>query len=121
MSNVKIPEEYLSFDYGFSAVDTPDITPEVQVPQVSPEFEDKIDILHDKIDALSKLMYRLEETGTEHASEAELRDKIRMLEAIIVPLLNNLLKTADKEYIFWPGRGHIIQKQLEKVLEITRG
>jgi hypothetical protein len=120
---IVIPAEYQAFDYGFSGVDSPEIRVEVPVAvsPSSPELEEKIDDLGNKIDALSKLMYRLEETDNENTSEAELRDKIRMLEAITVPLLNNLLKTADKSYIFWPNRGPTIEKQLQKVLEITRG
>ena len=72
-------------------------------------------------DALIHISLNSEETDNENTSEAELRDKIRMLEAITVPLLNNLLKTADKDYIFWPNRGPTIEKKLQKVLEITRG
>ena len=38
-----------------------------------------------------------------------------------MPLLVNLLKTADKEYIHWPNRGPIIKAQIDKILELTRG
>jgi len=122
-STIVIPAEYQAFDYGFSGVDSPEVRVEVPVAVSpgSPALEDKIDDLKSKIDVLSKLMYRLEETDNENTNEAELRDKIRMLEAITVPLLNNLLKTADKDYIYWPNRGPTIEKQLQKVLEITRG
>lgn len=122
-STVKIPEEYLSFDYGFSAVDSPETTttqPQLQ-PEVSLEVEEKLEELTGKIDKLVSLMYRMEESGDERETEAELKDKIRTLEAIIVPLLNNLLKTAEKDYIYWPNRQTTVQKQLEKVLLITRG
>ena len=119
--DVDIPEEYLSFDYGFSAVDDPGAREELPLAAISPEVENKIDTLHDKIDVLSKLMHRLEKTGDDNATESELKDKIRTLEAMIVPLLNNLLKTADRDYIYWPKRTETIKKQLQKVLEITRG
>tara|TARA_R100000995_G_scaffold82630_1_gene56791 strand:+ start:41 stop:412 length:372 start_codon:yes stop_codon:yes gene_type:complete len=120
-----IPEEYLSYDFGFSAVDDPyqakEQTQETVTASVSEDVEKKLDSIEDKIQALTSLMYRMEEDGTERASEAELRDKIRKLEAIIVPLLNNLLKTADKDYIHWPNRASAVEQQLQKVLEITRG
>jgi len=122
-STVKIPEEYLSFDYGFSGVDSPETTttqPQLQ-PEVSLEVEEKLEDLSSKIDKLVSLMYRMEESGDERETEAELKDKIRTLEAIIVPLLNNLLKTAEKDYIWWPNRAPTISAQLEKVLKITRG
>ena len=123
MANV--PEEYLSFDYGFSAVDDPaeavekDSTP--VKAEMSEDVEKKLGDIEDKIQALTSLMFRMEEGQDERVSEAELRDKVRQLEAIIVPLLNNLLKTSAKPYIHWPNRKEICEKQLEKVLEITRG
>jgi len=117
-----VPAEYLSLDYGFSAVDETAIrkTDVVDTPVESTSSADILRI-EEKIDALTSLVFRLEERGDENATEAQLKDKIRKLEAIIVPLLNNLLKTADKEYILWPNRGPIVQKQLDAVLAITRG
>jgi hypothetical protein len=38
-----------------------------------------------------------------------------------MPLLVNLLKTADKEYIHWPNRATQVQSTIDKVLAITRG
>ena len=32
-----------------------------------------------------------------------------------------LLKTSNKDYIYWPNRSTIIETQLNKVLSITRG
>ena len=117
-----VPAEYLSLDYGFSAVDETAIrkTDVIDTPVESTSSADILRI-EEKIDALTSLVFRLEERGDENATEAQLKDKIRKLEAIIVPLLNNLLKTADKEYILWPNRGPIVQKQLDAVLAITRG
>ena len=43
------------------------------------------------------------------------------LEKIIIPFLTKLRDTGDKEYIFWPNRGPILDKQIEKVLKLTRG
>lgn len=120
-----VPEEYLSFDYGFSAVDDPtegvETDPTPVKAEMSEDVEKKLESIEDKIQALTTLMFRMEEGQDERVSEAELRDKVRQLEAIIVPLLNNLLKTSAKPYIHWPNRKEICEKQLEKVLEITRG
>ena len=117
-----VPAEYLSLDYGFSAVDESAIR-KVDVGDAPVESTSPTDILRieEKIDALTSLVFRLEERGDENVTEAQLKDKIRKLEQIIVPLLNNLLKTADKEYILWPNRGPVVQKQLDAVLAITRG
>ena len=43
------------------------------------------------------------------------------LEKMIIPLLKNLMKNPEKEYIYWPNRTDKIQKQIDKILEITRG
>ena len=47
--------------------------------------------------------------------------KLQQLEAIIIPFLEKLRDTGDKEYIFWPNRKPAINKQIEKLLELTRG
>lgn len=121
-NEIKIPTEYEIWDYGFSGVDSPNQeVPPPPPPVVSAETEDKIEAILDKVNLILNTMYRIEETNNEDDSEAELRDKVRQLEAIIVPLLNNLLKSADKDYIYWPNRRDLIEAQLKKVLSITRG
>ena len=42
------------------------------------------------------------------------------LEKIIVPFLTKLHSTGDKEYIYWPNRKPVIEKQIEKILKLTR-
>ena len=42
------------------------------------------------------------------------------VEALILPLLNNLAKSTDNEYIYWPGRREILEKQIEKITAHTR-
>ena len=37
------------------------------------------------------------------------------------PLLHNLMKNPENEYIKWPGRTDIIQSQINKIVAITRG
>jgi hypothetical protein len=86
----------------------------VKVPQEYADFDfgftgvDESEIKRDVLQELS-------------VKEQELALKVKTLEAIIVPLLNNLIKTADKEYIYWPDRKEKCQEMLEKVLKTTRG
>ena len=93
---IKIPQEYLGYDFGFTGVDESEIK------------QDVLQALDEKHQALTE-------------KEQELADKIKTLESIIVPLLNNLIKTADKAYIHWPNRKEKCQEMLEKVLKTTRG
>ena len=45
---------------------------------------------------------------------------IKNLDNFIRPLLENLAKDSDKEYIYWPNRVSIIQKKLEELNEIQK-
>jgi hypothetical protein len=39
---------------------------------------------------------------------------------MIIPFLQKLHSTGDKEYIYWPNRKPMIEKQIEKILKLTR-
>ena len=52
--------------------------------------------------------------------ESTYKDKLYEVEKVVMPLLVNLLKTSDKEYIYWPKRKDQIEKQIDKVLSLTR-
>jgi len=47
-------------------------------------------------------------------------DKLKEVERVILPLLYNLKKNESKEYIYWPNRTDILDKQIQRVLSITR-
>ena len=46
--------------------------------------------------------------------------KLKELETLVIPMLKGLMKNADKEYIYWPDRTPILEKQIKKVYSITR-
>lgn len=46
--------------------------------------------------------------------------RIGELEKMIIPFLTKLHSTGDKEYIYWPNRKPAIEKQIEKILKLTR-
>ena len=52
--------------------------------------------------------------------EEEYTVKMDNIEKLIMPLLYNLLKNPDKEYILWPNRTEVIQRQIDKILQVTR-
>ena len=52
--------------------------------------------------------------------ESECTTKMKSLEKLIMPLLANLAKNPDKEYILWPNRKAAIEAQAKKILAITR-
>jgi len=51
----------------------------------------------------------------------EYRTRLVQVEKIIMPFLTNLLKSQSQPYIHWPNRGPIIEKQIQKILTLTRG
>ena len=46
--------------------------------------------------------------------------KLKELETLVIPMQKGLMKNAEKEYIYWPDRTPILEKQIEKVYSITR-
>jgi septal ring factor EnvC (AmiA/AmiB activator) len=62
---------------------------------------------------------RTVETVKNTLSETEQR--LMQLEKMIIPFLKKLHSTGDKEYIYWPNRKPVIEKQIEAILKLTRG
>tara|TARA_Y100001937_G_scaffold121964_1_gene181573 strand:- start:1963 stop:2490 length:528 start_codon:yes stop_codon:yes gene_type:complete len=104
-----------------------------------PDFSEAVDFarLEEKIDTIvqleqGELSQMLESQTTnikaildeveERKAEVdkEYCDKLKQVEQMVLPLLYNLLKNPDKEYIYWPKRTEIIQKQIQRILEITK-
>lgn len=59
-------------------------------------------------------------TDVKSSSEEQHKKTLQTLEKLILPLLVNLMKNPEKEYIHWPNRVSMIEKQIERILEITR-
>ena len=51
----------------------------------------------------------------------EYKSRLKEVEKMIMPFLTNLLKSANQPYIHWPNRGPAIEKQIQKILTLTRG
>ena len=49
------------------------------------------------------------------------KTRLHEVEKMIIPFLQKLHSTGDKEYIYWPNRKPIIEKQMERILKLTRG
>ena len=48
------------------------------------------------------------------------KTRLHEVEKLILPFLNKLYSTADKEYIYWPNRKQAIESQIDKILKLTR-
>jgi len=107
------------FDFGFTAVDEPDN----QAPTPAQPSVDQ-DAILDKLAQLEAKVLNADNSGmiNEHRSlvEADVASKLRDVEDLVLPLLYNLQKNPEKEYIHWPNRTAIIDKQIEKIKAVTR-
>lgn len=50
----------------------------------------------------------------------EYKARLLQLEKLVMPFFTKLLKTADKEYIYWPNRKPLVESQIQKILTLTR-
>lgn len=48
------------------------------------------------------------------------KNRLSEVEKMIIPFLQKLHSTGDKEYIYWPNRKPVIEKQIQKILKLTR-
>jgi len=91
----KIIHEYGDIDFGFTAVD------ETEYEAVQEE--------------LKKESYQKDITVEQY------KERLQELEKLIMPFLTNLYKSREQAYIHWPNRGNLLEKQMQRVLKLTRG
>ena len=91
----KIIHEYGDIDFGFTAVD------ETEYETVQEE--------------LKKERYQKDITVEQY------KERLSELEKLIMPFLTNLYKSREQAYIHWPNRGNLLEKQMQRVLKLTRG
>jgi hypothetical protein len=51
----------------------------------------------------------------------EYKQRLQQVEKIILPFLTRLLQTADQPIIKWPNRKPVLEAQIQKILNLTRG
>jgi len=114
-----IIQQYMSTgsDFGFSAVN------ETELNSIVNKNSDQIDAIKNKLDLILELNSSCEGALAVKTQYDELI-KARMLEIekAIIPLLLNIKKNGDKDYIFWPGKQRVAQcdLQLNKIIGLTR-
>lgn len=61
-----------------------------------------------------------EEDTSTHLNEIDdLKKRLKSVEKIIIPLLENLAKDPDKPIIKWPNRKPVIDQQIHKIRSLT--
>ena len=87
---------------------------------MKPELEK----IESKIAGLTDSMRVLSDEMSDRKEELNDKWGTRMneVEGLILPLLQNLAKDGDKrEWIKWPGRTDILNKQIDAIKAVTRG
>jgi hypothetical protein len=116
-----------TYDFGFTFEDPTETVVHVREPYNPQEDIDASD-LKDEImaklyDIESRILTADQSTMiSEHKRlvEMEVTEKLKQVEDLILPLLYNLMKNPEKEYIHWPNRIPIIDAQIDKITAITR-
>jgi len=108
------------FDFGFSFEDEEAVLkPTVQPPPAA--NNDQFLALQTKIDSLLDAQEQTLQSALVKAMEEKHKAKLKEIEALILPLLYNLMKNPEKPIINWPNREAVIKKQIEKITAVTRG
>jgi hypothetical protein len=68
--------------------------------------------------SLDSILDEVEERTT--ATRDECKAKLLEVERLILPLLQNLMKNPEKEYILWRNRSEKISSQIDKITAVTR-
>lgn len=85
-----------SYDFGFSLVS-------------EQELKQHEEMLRRKVEEQSKVVQQVTQTST------EMQTKLEGLRSMIMPLLHNLAKDPDRQYIFWPDRTEKIKAFIKKI------
>lgn len=87
------------FDFGFSAVS------EEELKTLERQLEQQVQQKDTEIEQVSKTYEK----------------KLKTLHSMIMPLLNNLAKNPEREYILWPDRQKKINEFIAKVEKVVNG
>jgi len=128
MADNKDPDFMDGFDsnqsFGFMAVNEDELKDLIgggtKDEQVTPE---QISAIEEKLQLIVEMNSTCEGAGAVKAQYDELlKAKMNEVEQLVLPLLINLKKNADKDYLYWPGgqRTAQVELQTERILKITQ-
>lgn len=105
--------------------DTPDSTPHFNKINekldkiLSLETQDILNAMNGQSESIRAVIDEVEERKGQLEQEYKL--KLKKVEELVLPLLVNLTKNPEREYIKWPNRAQLVQTQINKIIEVTRG
>lgn len=108
--------------YGFMAVNEDELK-ELLGGQTAPATPDEILAIKEKLDLIMQMNSTCEGANAVKSQYDELlRAKMSEVESLVMPLLLNLKKNGDKDYMYWPGAQRVAQcdLQIQKILNVTQ-
>jgi hypothetical protein len=119
-----IPEEYTNsaFDFGFTAADENELGSLLGADAETASVDEILDIQNKLAQILAMNSTCDGATQVKEEYENLMTAKMQEIEKIVLPLLINLRKNKQKDYLYWPGGQREAQcnLQIEKLLNITR-
>lgn len=118
------PDFIDDFDFGFEFADSDQIS----TPVEQEVKEERIDTIEEKLDVLLAQLKNGIQTSSNSEDldlykemiEEKVKKQLEQVERLTLPLLYNLKKNPDKEYIYWPDRVEKIDEQIQRILSVTR-
>jgi hypothetical protein len=105
-------EEPISNEIEFSRIEEKiDKILDMETNEFSRALQDNSDNIRVVIDEIEERKKDLEEKTKERMIE---------IEEMVFPLLYNLMKSSEKDYIYWPNRKEKIEKQIHRIISVTR-
>ena len=120
-------------DFGFSTVSEDEYkaqqttqvdTAKAVVSTATASMKPELEKIESKIASLTDSMRVLSDEMSDRKEELNDKWSTRMneVEDLILPLLQNLAKDGDKrEWIRWPNRTDLLNKQIDAITAVTRG
>jgi hypothetical protein len=71
--------------------------------------------------AVSEEEYNARISDASSFTAEQYKERLIKLEKIIIPFLQKLHSTSDQEYIYWPNRKDVLETEMKRILELTRG
>lgn len=116
-------------DFGFSTISEEEFKAEQEAPttqiiekEVEKAKTGQIKAVEDRVEKIWNLLdYHYQDIDAHKEKlNSEYSLKMEEVEKLILPLLENLLKSSTNEYIYWPNRREILEEQIEKITSYTR-
>lgn len=108
--------------YGFMAVNEEELK-NLLGDKATPATPEEITSIQDKLEMILQMNATCDGANAVKSQYDELlKAKMSEVEALVMPLLLNLKKNGEKDYMYWPGDQRVAQcdLQIERILNVTK-